>query len=210
MGEYSCRPINWNRVNSDYKSRGDKLTAMRNIVMNNIVKSNSDYSNERRSFWSKKLNNAKLGCMLADRLSNIYEEKNAIEVYNFIESLFLINGFDSVEVVKYINSNVNLLLLDKSRIVQILSILKSGNLDNIVLFNMPSVFFESISLSKLYSASLKNANSENLDKFCLDIKSEEESEVVSSIKISKLITLYMKDFKDKKEALKESMRLSRG
>lgn len=207
MSEYNSYPINWNRVSSQYKAKNDRISSMRNIVMHGIIKSHADYSMERRSFWCKKLKNVKLGCALADRLTDVYDERNAIEVYNFIESIFLINGFSEEEALNYINNNINLLLLDKNRIVQILSILKVGNLDNKVLFSMPSLFFEGINLSKLYNITNRYANSDNLDMFALDLKNDECFEMISSTKIIRLINKYVSDYKNKKEAMRENMRL---
>lgn len=209
MGEYSNRPINWNRVGSQYKAKNDRISCMRSMIMNGIVKNREDYSIERRSFWTKKLKNVKLGCLLADKLTDLYDERNAIEVYNFIESIFLINGFSEEEALDYICKNTSLLLLDKDRIVQILSVLKVGNLDNKVLFSMPSLFFESISLSKLYNVASKYADSDDLDMFDAELKREEEVETISSVKIGRLIVKYMSDYKNKKEVLKDNMRLER-
>ena len=209
MSEYNSYPINWNRVSSQYKAKNDRISSMRNIVMHGIIKSHADYSMERRSFWCKKLKNVKLGCALADRLTDVYDERNAIEVYNFIESLFLINGFSEEEALDYINNNASLLLLNKNRIVQILSVLRVGNLDNDVLFSMPSLFFEKISLSKLYNVAGKYAGSDDLDKFSVELKSEEEVDTISSVKICRLINEYMSDYKNKKDTLKENMRLEK-
>ena len=55
----------------------------------------------------------------------------------------------------------------------------------------------------------KYAGSDDLDKFSVELKSEEEVDTISSVKIGRLINEYMSDYKNKKDTLKENMRLEK-
>lgn len=160
---------------------------------------------ERYAYWYKKLGNKTNAIFLIKYLDSPMKEKNAIKVYNLIETIFLINGFSEEDALEYVNQNIKLLLLDKSRIVTMLAIMNKGNIENKVLFEAPHFFFKEVSLSNLYAVSneVKNQDYISASTFIRKVLENKNTSILPKSLFTYTINSYMNKLNEEKKYLND-------
>lgn len=164
---------------------------------------------EKRSFWLNKLKNARVVDILIPRLKSIYDEDNAIKVYNLLEIILKDMGNNSEEVREFIVSNPTLLLVNYRRLVLMLSLLHVGDLDRIILSDYTNLLYKGINVNKLYALCKKYEIDKNIDDFIDGFDSDKDVPKIPNSTLSALVVKYNLMLQDIKNNVNISMSLKK-
>lgn len=145
---------------------------------------------EKRSFWLNKLKNARVVDILMPRLKSVYDEDNAIKVYNLLEIILKDMGNNSEEVREFIVSNPTLLLVNYRRLVLMLSLLHVGDLDRVILSDYTNLLYKGINVNVLYALSIKYRMDRNMTAFIEGLDGQIDAAKIPNSTLSSLVIKY--------------------
>ena len=181
-------------MDRSYKKRDNDLyfKCMNDVRMSSVSKQTCLIMKEveKRSFWLNKLKNARVVDILMPRLKSVYDENNAIKVYNVIDTILSDMGKDSEEVREFIVSNPTLLLVNYRRLVLMLSLLHVGDLDRVILSDYTNLLYKGINVNVLYALSIKYGIDRNMTAFIEGLDGQIDAVKISNFTLSALVVKY--------------------